>query len=80
MLQPKTRVQLVKAVDNFPTGFFDIGLTGTLREIDEEGSYWVTLDKHFPELDEWQNAIQIWDWSAQDGPDCHPETYLEAIA
>ncbi|MES2295376.1 MAG: hypothetical protein V4527_18920 [Pseudomonadota bacterium] len=73
-----TRVRLVKTVDNFPTGIFDIGLTGTLKAI-EDDCWWVTLDKPFPLLAEWENAIQIWDWSL-DGrrPEEHPSTYVEA--
>lgn len=55
------RVRLVATVDNFPTCMIKAGETGTVREVDFDGSIWVTLDAAHPELDEWENAVQIWD-------------------
>jgi hypothetical protein len=79
-----TRVRLIKPVDNYPTILAEPGLTGTLAGIDTDGGYWVKLDRHFDELDEWQNQLRIWDWSTDeanaDRDDLHPETFLEAIA
>jgi hypothetical protein len=70
-----TRVRLRKDVENYPTIFAEAGLTGTLVCIDMEGAYWVKLDKHFPELDQWNNELQIWDW----GDDEPAESYVEPV-
>lgn len=79
--QPGTRVRLTQEVDNYPTILAPKGATGTLMRIDEEGSYWVRLDQHHPELAEWNNELQIWDWSQDErnGPEHHPENYIEAL-
>ncbi len=75
-----TRVKLTKDVENWPTVYAEAGLTGTLTDIDSEGCYWVLLDKHFPDLDEWDNQLAIWDWFSESGnPDDHPATYLEEL-
>ena len=73
-----TRIKLIQDVDNYPDIYAPAGLTGTLVRIDSEGAYWVKLDKHFPSLDEWNNKLQIWDYSCQ-SPEYHPENYLQAI-
>lgn len=65
------RVRLTRPVDNYPTGVFSEGLTGVCRV--EEDCFWVKLDEHVPELAEWDNELQIWDW----GGDDHPTTYVE---
>lgn len=76
------RVKLVKDVDNYPTIYAKAGLTGILTDIDREGCYWVRLDQHFPELNEWENQLAIWDWSTElgNGPDCHPSTFISEEA
>ena len=58
---------------------FRVGLTGTLVKVGEDGDYWVKLDQHFPNLDAWDNELQLWDWSDQDSSDEHPSNYLEFI-
>lgn len=59
------RVKLVEDVDNYPDIFAPAGLTGTLVRVDDdEGFCWVQLDKHFDELNEWDNRLQVRDWSA----------------
>lgn len=73
-----TRVVLVSDVDNFPTLFVKAGETGILDRIDGEGSYWIKLDRHFPELNEWKNQLQIWDWSDENEGRFHPETFIRA--
>lgn len=78
-IQPGRRVILVQDVDVFPTGYFHAGLTGTLQRIDEEGRFWVRLDKHFPVLDEWDNELEIDDWSWQDGVDHHPSMWVRPL-
>lgn len=75
-----SKVRLTRPVENYPIGIFDIGLTGTLMNIDREGSYWVKLDTHFPELDEWENELQLWDYSVQDGASESPLAYLEKVS
>lgn len=78
-MQIGTKVKLVKPVENYPTCLIEAGETGTLARIDED-SYWVTLDTDHPELDEWQNQVQIFDWSDYgEQPDEHPSTYLAEI-
>lgn len=74
-----TRVRLTKPVDNFPDCLIAAGETGTFLCVDSEGAYWIELDVHHPELDAWNNELQIWDWSGQDGPDYHPSASLGAI-
>lgn len=81
--QPGTRCRLVRDVDQGQDGYYSAGLTGTLESIEYHGQdrdsyYWFRLDEHQPELDEWDNRLQIWDWSEQDGHG-HPSEYLEAI-
>jgi hypothetical protein len=73
-----TKIKLVQDVDNSPTCLIGAGETGTLVNIDHEGSYWVKLDKYHPELAEWDNAIQISDWSDINDGQYHPETYIAA--
>ena len=73
-----TRIRLVQGVDNYPEVYVKEGITGTLVRI-ESDCYWIKLDKHFPELDEWNNELQIWDWSKENDGKYHPETYIEAI-
>jgi hypothetical protein len=74
-----SRVRLKRDVQNFPSGTFASGLTGTLVKIGANGDYWVKLDKHFPNLEAWDNELQLWDWSGEDTSDEHPSTYLEII-
>lgn len=74
-----TRVKTIKAVENYPVIYLEPGATGTLAFIDPEGAYWVTLDEVHEELAEWENQIQIWDFSEQDGPSESPASYLEAL-
>jgi len=63
------RVRLTKTVEVFPIGVFDPGLIGVIADITSNG-IWVKLDRHFPELEAWDNELQIWD-------DDEPATYLE---
>lgn len=74
-----TKVRVTKHIDNYPTVLVHPNQTGTLTRKDEEGCWWVKLDNHFPELDEWDNEVAIWDFSEQDGQQSHPSSYLEAI-
>ena len=52
------RVRLVEAVENFPTILAPAGEEGTVTDTDGEFVY-VRLDRHFPELDEWDNVLQV---------------------
>jgi len=73
------RVRITKAVENYPTILIEAGALGTLVRIDEDGSYWVRLDEHHAELDEWHNELQLWDWSADNGQEEHPESFIKRI-
>jgi hypothetical protein len=54
------RVVLSEQVENYPVGIFAAGLTGTVVDYSEvDDAYWVKLDRHRPELAEWDNQLQI---------------------
>ena len=55
------RVKIVRNVDIYPTGVFRAGLTGTVTDVDDGCEIYcmVKMDRHFPELDEWDNALQV---------------------
>lgn len=76
-----SKVRLIQDVENYPTIYAKAGLTGTLVRIDEDGSYWVRLDEHFESLNEWDNELQIWDWSQENDndPSLKPSAFLEVI-
>lgn len=78
-LTPGTRVELTRDWECYPIGIYAAGEKGTLATIDSDGSYWVKLDNHFPELADWGNELQIWADPELNGPEHHPETYLRAI-
>jgi hypothetical protein len=76
------RVRFVQCVDVYPDAFVEVGETGTFLGVDEEGAYWVKLDMAHNGLQEWDNAVQIWDWSeTREGyrPDWAPSASLEVI-
>jgi hypothetical protein len=56
-------VRLTQDVDNYPTCLIRAG--ETLTRITDEGTYWVKLDTYHPELAEWDNEMEIWDWSVE---------------
>jgi len=72
------RVRLIQAVDNYPDVFVPEGNTGILSQVHAD-CVWIKLDTHFPELNEWDNEVQIWDWSEQNDGMGHPRQYLELI-
>jgi hypothetical protein len=78
-LREGSRVRLKRNVESFPSGIFPAGLTGTLVKIGTDGDYWVRLDQHFPNLEAWNNELQLWHWSDQESSDEHPSTYLEVL-
>lgn len=53
------RVRLNREVDLYPTILCPAGEVGTITSTDDE-AIWVLLDKHFAELNEWENEIQIY--------------------
>jgi hypothetical protein len=73
-----TRVKFVQCVDVYPDAFIEIGETGTFVGVDEEGAYWVALDMAHNGLQEWDNTVQIWDYSDQN-PEWQPRKHLEVI-
>jgi hypothetical protein len=70
------RVRLTNGYDgNFPTILVDAGETGTVRIWDGE-SLWIQMDRHFPQLDPWNNQLQLFDHEDR----AHPlSTMLELI-
>jgi len=54
-----TRVRTTADVENYPVIFMPAGATGRVTHIDEE-YVCVDMDKHFEELNEWQNELQIY--------------------
>jgi hypothetical protein len=72
-----SKVVLTQDVDSYPTVYVKAGATGTLTRIDSEGCYWVKLDQHVADLDEWDNELAIWDWSFENGNNPHPEAYIK---
>ena len=56
------RVRLTEPLDLYPETIVPGGNTGILARV-EDDCVWIKLDKHFPELAEWDNEAQIWDWS-----------------
>lgn len=59
-----TRVKLTNIVDTFQVGIFHPGLTGEVAQAwskpHGEAVLMVRLDKHHPELDEWNNELELW--------------------
>jgi hypothetical protein len=74
------RLRLFQDADNYPTCLIRAGETGTLMRITDEGTYWIRLDTHHPELAEWNNELEIWDWSVVEGAECHPTASLEEVS
>lgn len=65
------RVRFKRNVDRRHYGFFKVGMTGTVVEIDDSkewGRFSVRLDQHVPELDDWNNCIH-WYADLYDGDD-----------
>jgi hypothetical protein len=62
-LAPNSRVRLAREVDNYPTGVFPAGETGTVTRVDDDCT-WVRLDRAFPELVEWGNELQVMEHDA----------------
>jgi hypothetical protein len=52
------RVRLTTQHEVYPTGIFEVGLTGTVASI-EDYSIWVKMDEHREEIDEWDNQLQF---------------------
>ena len=73
------RVRLTQDVDHYPTGYFKAGLTGTFVEyVQDDAMAYVKLDEHRPELDEWDNCLEIVDWAAMnDSPGPKRATYRD---
>jgi len=61
------RVITTDFVDNFPTVLCNAGETGTVEEITDE-RIMVRMDRHFPELNEWTNSLEIWLWDDVEVP------------
>ena len=58
MLKLNDHVRLISDVDLFPTGIYRAGLTGRVTSHDGYMAK-VTLNQFFPELAEWDNALQV---------------------
>jgi hypothetical protein len=57
-LLPGTRVKLIQNVENYPHILAEPGLCGVLARVEDAGAM-VKLDRHFPNLREWDNHLQI---------------------
>lgn len=55
------RVRLTDFVDNFPFVLATPGETGVVATIQEDYAF-VKMDRHFKELDDWDNELQVWRW------------------
>jgi hypothetical protein len=73
-----TRVKVIQDIDVYPTTYIKAGETGTVSERNSDCIY-VKLDAPHPELTEWDNAVEIWDWSDAEHPEWKPDAYLMAI-
>ena len=60
-------VRLTSEVDNFPTIIAPTGATGVVTKTGED-DVWVRMDLHFPQLDEWDNELQLWRWERDELP------------
>jgi hypothetical protein len=60
-----TRVAFPNGADAYPDFLFRDRLTGTVTESEDDG-VWVKIDQYKPELDEWDNQIQVWFWDQGD--------------
>lgn len=58
ILKINDRVRLISDVDLFPMGIFPAGVTGRVTSNDGYIAM-VTLDRYFPSLKEWDNALQV---------------------
>jgi hypothetical protein len=58
------RVRIIKSIELFPIGKFEIGLLGTVQMTDGDGETepycLVRLDQQFPALAQWDNRLQVW--------------------
>ena len=61
------RVITTDYVDNYPTVLANAGETGTVEEVSDE-HIMVRMDRHFPELTEWSNCLEVWVWDRNDIP------------
>lgn len=78
-LRTGDRVRIIKEIDNYPTIRLPPGDVGTIAEISDD-CWWVKLDRVVPELVEWDNSIEIWDWHDDTDPEGHPSAFLQKIA
>lgn len=76
------RVRIVIEIDIFNLGVYPVGLTGVVSSVDDDDAdgicRMVKLDGHRPELNEWDNELQVWA-NGGDTPDVTPENF-EPIA
>jgi hypothetical protein len=74
------RLRIVQEIDIFVVGKFPKGAVGTLTLAEPAG--WpemigtVKLDDHFPELDEWDNCLQLFN---ADYSECSPEFFEPVV-
>jgi hypothetical protein len=59
------RVAFPDGAEAYPDFYFRDRLTGTVVENDED-CVWVKIDQQKPELDDWDNQIQIWLWEREE--------------
>ncbi|HEV2501495.1 MAG TPA: hypothetical protein VGV39_00370 [Mesorhizobium sp.] len=72
------RVALIKEIEHYQIGVFEVGLTGTVHSVDAF-LIEVLLDKRFEALDDWGNILEIDDSSELNGSDYTPEAHLRVL-
>ena len=73
-------------MENYSTCCVKAGAIGTLVRIGDgpnNNSYWLKMEDYVPELDEWNNELEIPDHSAENAGQfqgqCHPESFIETL-
>jgi hypothetical protein len=61
-----TAVRLPLGADAYPDFVFTEALDGVVSGV-EPDCVWISIAVHKPELDEWDNQIQVWFWDQPEG-------------
>ena len=74
-----TRVRIVRDIELYPLNIYHPGMTGVISDEVMSGSggvlRHVRLDKLCPELDEWDNQLQVNDPLREDAGVCTPDAW-----
>ena len=58
------RARVKEEVENYPVILVAAGAVGTVTRVDDE-CLWIKLDDYHAELDEWDNELQVWNWTGR---------------